>query len=323
MNSEILGAGISDFVDKVWYVDGDNGASTNGGEEPAQSFSLIQTAINSASADDLILVRVRAMAATDTDPVSYAEALTIPAGKSRLKIIGVGNGVAQGALPQVKKGSGSNALLTVRSAGCLVTGLGFNGAGSTGGGILLDDDGGTAKSAFGSVVEQCHFKNCVGSTADNAATGGAVQWAAAGNSWQVRIANNRFYKNVGDVVLIGTSASVPQDVVIDNNQFSGPAASTDCNLYLAGGSGMNGVHVTNNFFPALPALGGTTDRFVDMTGCVGILASNFFAILTAATGTPKTFAAAGTGAFVPTTVFMAGNFGETTTAGESGEVIRT
>ena len=113
-----------------------------------------------------------------------------------------------------------------------------------------------------------------------------------------------FYKNVGDIVLLGTSAAVPQDVVIEDNIFSGPADSVDCNLYLAGGSGMNGVYIRNNVFPVFPNLSsGATLLYADLTGCVGILAGNYF-------GTDKTFGAAGNGALVPTTVFLSGNYDE-------------
>ena len=44
-------------------------------------------------------------------------------------------------------------------------------------------------------------------------------WSSDGGAWQVRIAGNVFYKNVGDVILKGTSVSVPQDVIIENNIF--------------------------------------------------------------------------------------------------------
>ncbi len=215
--------------------------------------------------------------------------------------------VHRGGVPQIKIGAGSTAMLTVRSPGCLIANLGFNGASSTGGGILLDDDGST-KTAFGTTIVNCHFKNCVGTTATNAATGGAIMWSAEGNAWQVLIKGNRFYKNVGDVVLLGTSGSLPQDVVIEDNVFSGPAASVDCNLYLAGGSGMNGVIIRNNDFTCFPAIGsGTNATPAVLTGCVGQMSGNRFAC------TGKTFGAAGN-VVVPTTVFMTGNWQETAIA---------
>ncbi|MCR4329488.1 MAG: hypothetical protein NUV65_03005, partial [Candidatus Roizmanbacteria bacterium] len=240
--------------------------------------------------------------------------------KPGLSLVGEGRGLTQGGLPQVKKGSGTTALLTVRAAGCLIANMGFNGSGSTGGGILLDDNNST-KTAFGTTIVGNHFKNCVGTTATDGRTGGAVQWTAEGNAWQVRIEGNRFYKNVCDVLLKGTSNSVPQDVIIKDNVFSGPAASVDVNLYLAGGSGMNGVLIEGNIFQQLPAIGsGSVARFIDATGCVGMLVKNYFGCLTAATGTTLTFLAAGTAAKIPTTMHVVANWGQSNTEAESGEI---
>lgn len=305
----------------VWFVDGDK-SGDGGGKTWDDACNDIQAAVNAASAGDAIYIAARTITALATDPVSYAETVIIPNAKSNLSLIGVSRGRTQGGLPQVKIGAGSTAMLTVRAPGCLIANLGFNGVSSTGGGVLLDDDGGSTKVAFGTSIVNCHFKNCVVTTPDSR-TGGAIMWSTNGGAWQVLIQGNRFYKNVGDVVLIGTSSSVPQDVVIEDNVFSGPAANVDSNIY-TGGSGINGLIVRDNYFTAMPALSnGSVLRYVDLTGSVGLMADNYFASLTAATGSPVTFAADGTGGKVPTTVFMAGNWGETTTAGESGEIIRT
>jgi len=294
----------------AFYVDGDKGSDNNSGRTPRDAKKTIQGAVTAASAWDTVYVFPKTIAAGATDPSSYAETVIIPATHAGLALIGVGTGRTQGGLPQIKKGSGSTALLTVRAPGCLIANLGFNGGSSTGGGILLDDDGST-KTAFGTTITGCHFKNCVGSTATNAATGGAIQWAATGGAWQVLIKGNRFYSNVGDVVLLGTSGSVPQDVVIEDNIFSGPAASVDCNLYLAGGSGMNGVIIRNNEFTSFPAItSGTNAKPLVLTGCVGTLSGNTFAC------TGKTFGATAN-VTVPTTVLMSGNYQE------SGLITRT
>lgn len=297
------GVPLGNLRGNYFFVDGTRGADGNSGRTLKRAFATIQRAftVNAGRPNACVFVLPKEMAVTSTDPVSYAETVIIDAPSSAL--IGVSRGVTQGGLPQIRKGSGAVAHITVRAPGCLISGIGINGASATGGGILLDDDGGATKSAFGTTIFGCHFKNCKGSTATNAATGGAIQWATAGNAWQVRIQGNRFYKNVGDVVLIGTGGSVPQDVVIDSNQFSGPAASVDCNLYLAGGSGMNGVHITNNVFPALPAIGaGSQVAYIKATGCIGILAGNRF-------GTDSAFGGAQVNT-IPTTLFLAGNWDE-------------
>jgi hypothetical protein len=300
---------------KVLFVDGDYGSDGNDGTSPDFAFATIQAAVTASTHNSTIYIKAMNMAAGATDPGNYAETIIVPAGKSNLKLIGVSANRTQGGLPQIKKGSGSTALLTIRAPGCLVANLGFNGGSSTGGGILLDDDSST-KSAIGTSILNCHFKNCVGSTATNAATGGAIMWASTGGAWQVLIKGNRFYKNVGDVVLKGTSVSVPQDVVIEENVFSGPADAVDCNLYLMGGSGMNGVIIRNNEFTCFPAIGsGTNAKQLCLTGCVGTLTGNYFAT------TAKTFGAAGHN-LVPATVFISGNYQEPA-AGASGEIGRT
>lgn len=313
------------------YVDGDNGNDNNDGLSPDNAKATIQQAVTDAGAFSRIYVFPKNMAAGATDPASYEQNVIIPATHECLQIIGVPyGGRTQGGLPQMKDGTGtSTAILIIRAPGCMIANIGINGAGNTGGGILLDDDAST-KSAFGTTITNCHFKNCKGSTATNAATGGAIMWNTTGGAWQVLINHNKFYKCVGDIILLGTTSSRPQDVVIEDNIFSGPASSTDCNLYLAAGSGMDGVYVNRNVFTAMPAVGsGTNVRFADMTGCVGTLTNNTFACLVSEASTGElTFGASGTGAKIPTTVFMANNWGQSDSTaaaadGAAGEVFRT
>ena len=314
--SEVLGFMSSSFGNTL-FVDTNSGSDNNDGGSPEKAFATIQAAVTAGTKLTTVIVKAKNMSAGDTDPGSYTENIVIPAAKWGMRIIGDGfENRTQGGLPQLKVGSTTTqALLTIRAPGVTIAGLGFNGTGATGGGILLDDDGST-KTAFGTSIIGCHFKNCVGTTATNAATGGAIQWSAAGGAWQVRIAGNRFYKNVGDIVLLGTSGSQPQDVIIEDNVFSGPAANVDCNLYLAGGSGMNGVVIRNNDFPCFPAIGsGTNAKQLALTGCVGSLVGNTFGC------SAKTFGATGDN-LVPTTVLMSNNYQECAAAA-SGEIGRT
>ena len=309
----------------VWFVDGDQSTGSHGGRSWSDAFD--ETEFDGAlsaldiRAGDVVYVAARTMAQTDTDPVSYTTNLTIDV--PQVSIIGVSRGRTQGGLPQFKVGATTTqAVIRVRAPGVMIANIGINGAGATGGGISLDDDGGTTYAAFGWSVLGCHFKNCVGTTATNALTGGAVMIGSNGGAWQGLLAGNKFYKNVGDFVLMGTSGSVPQDIVIEDNIFSSPAANTDVNV-ITGGSGINGLFLRNNEFPAMPALSSaTTARYVDLTGSVGLMSGNRFASVTATTSQVVTFAAAGTGGKVPTTVFMADNYGETVTDSESGEITR-
>jgi hypothetical protein len=313
--NQVLGLGdklrnalmIGTVVKLKWYVDGTYGDDTNNdGLSWEGAFKTIQKAVDVAGPNDMIVIMPKLMTAGSTDPVSYEETIIIPATKPGLAIVGYSTGRAQGGLPQIKKGSGSAALITIRAPGCLIANIGINGSGSTGGGILLDDDGAT-KTAFGTSIIGCHFKNCRGSSATDGRTGGAIQWTSAGNAWQVLIKGNRFYKNVGDIVLLGTSGSVPQDVVIEENVFSGPAASVDVNIYAAAGSGMDGIIIQNNVFTAFPAIGGgSVVRFMDLTGCIGVVSGNRFAD----TGTSTGYGAAKAKAKIPTTVLEIENYSE-------------
>jgi len=327
---------VKDLLEKtepfgnVFYVDGTNGDDDNTGPDWDHAFATIQAAVDEASAYDIICIAPKRipvaaeLGGAGTDPNSYAETIIIPNTKPHLALIGVSRGRTQGGLPQIKKGSGAVALLTIRAAGCLIENLGFNGSGSTGGGILLDDDGGLTKTAFGTTIKNCHFKNCAGTTATNAATGGAIQWAntTEGGAWQVNIKGCRFYKNVGDIINLEGSGCTPQDVIIEDCDFSGPAANVDCNIYAAAG-GFNGLTINKCRFQQLPNIGsGTNKRFIILpTGTVGMMTNCTFGCQTSHTGGTKiTFRSGGTGADFPTTFHIAKNFGQSILQNESGEI---
>jgi len=290
----------------VWYVDASVVTGVSGdGTTWDESFLTISEAVSAASRQDIIYISSIDITDTTGDPSNYAETITIPLAKDGLALIGVSRGLTQGGLPQIKIGAGAIPMLKIQAPGCLIANLGFNGYGSTGGGILLDDDYST-KSAFGTTITGCHLKNCVVTT-KHAETGGAIYTTSAGNAWQVTISGNHFYKNEADIVLVGTSNTQPQDWVIINNIFSGPAANVDCNLFLKGaGDGVNGVIIDNNVFPCDPAIAaGTHNISCDLTGCTGIYSNNMHGHigLTLGDGTV-------TGGIIPTTVFMVNNYQE-------------
>lgn len=312
---------------KVHYVDGD--ISTGGsGTFWDDAFKTVGAAITAASAFDVIYVSPKEITDFTGDPTSYEENLVIPAGKNHLSIIGVSRGRTQGGLPQFKDGATStDPILKIRSNGVLIQSIGFNGAGNTGGGILLDDDYST-KSAFATTIDSCHFKNLHGPDVDDAKEGGAIMWGTEGNAWQCSITNNQFYKNVADITVLGTTNTRPQDVLIQGNVFSGDGVSTDCNIY-GGGSGFGYVTIDSNVFGALPSLGSDVNRYIWLTGTLlGMVSNNVFGAITAEAETDVTFGATGSAALIPTTVFMANNWGEngpTAAAadGAAGEVFRT
>ena len=296
---KVIGAGRPQRTNTyAYYVDGTYGSDSNDGRSPSHAKKTIQSAVTDAGEGGTVYVFPKVHTDYTGDPVSYAETVIIPYTHSNLAIIGVGRGRVQGGLPQIKIGSGAVALLTVRAPGCGIYNIGFNSSGSTGGCILLDDDYST-KSAFGTTIKNCHFKNSVNGTA--ASDGGAIQWSAAGNAGQVQISNCQFYRNCCDICILGTSSTVPQDVVIKDCIFSADAAIADCNIY-AGGSGFGGGLIIDNcIFPKQPAKG-TTDRFTNIT-CYGTAGTGIISnCVFGAAGTTTGYGAAKATAIIGTTI---------------------
>lgn len=317
-------------TDGYLFVDGDK--STGGaGRSWADAYATIQAAVTAANAGDTIFVAGRTITATATDPVSYAETIIIPNATAQLSLIGVSRGRTQGGLPQVKiGGSSTTAMLTIRAPGCLVANMGFNGASSTGGGIKLDDNG-TTKVAFGTTIAGCHFKNTTPPTATDARTGGAIYTSADGGVWQLRVVGNEFYKCYGGIVMVGTSLSVPQDWIIEDNVFSS-AANTDVDgdIYVAA-DGVKGLVIRNNHFATVDGCAGTSgdvQHYIELgAGTTGIISGNTFACKTGTEDTPLSFGASThTACKIPATVRMAGNFGEAAVGSKAngfGDVYRT
>lgn len=313
---------------KNLYVDGTYGSDAASGTSPGRAKKTVQAAIDVASAFSTIYVYAKDMTAGATDPASYEENLIIPATEEGLAIIGVSRGRTQGGLPQFKDGSGTTtSILIIRSPGCYIANIGFNGAGNTGGGILLDDDSST-KTAFGTTIFNCHFKNSKSS--GNASTGGAIAWSANGGAWQVLIDSCHFYNCRAGIVLIGTGQSRPQDVVIKNCSFLASANTTvDCDIYLAGGSGVDGLLIDGCQFAVVdvPAYASSpaAARYLDLTGCTeGMVSNCAFACISQGTSA-KTWGSSGDAALIPTTVRISRCHGEPASdaTGDSGDVYRT
>jgi hypothetical protein len=116
-------------------------------------------------------------------------------------------------------------------------------------------------------------------------------------------------------------------VVIEDCTF-GSSANTDidCDIYLAGGSGAQGVIIRRCAFQTVdvPAYATTpiAARYLDLTGCEGLIEACSFACIGQGTSA-KTFGAAGDGAKIPTTVRMAGCYGEVGATATTGEILRT
>src|SRR3990172_2950068 len=182
----------------VWFVDGDKSGSGAGGRTWEDAFTESDFNGNISTlgvvAGDVVYVAGRTMAATDTDPISYTTNLVINV--PQVSLIGVSRGRTQGGLPQLKVGATTTSpIIEIKAPGVMIANIGINGAGVTGGGVWI---------------------------------------GSAGGAWQGLLAGNKFYKNVGDFVVAGTSGSVPQDIVLEDNIFSSPAASVDVPVITSG-----------------------------------------------------------------------------------------
>jgi hypothetical protein len=283
---------------RAWFVDATNGLDGNSGKSPKNAFASIGQAVEDnpdLQEFDTVYVFPKTMLVTDTDPGNYAETFTIST--PQISLIGIGAGPVQASLPQVKIGAGTTAMCTIAAPGVTIQGIGFNGASSTGGGIKINE------ISSGLVIRGCHFKNCA-CHATNGTLGGAIYWTASGGGWQTLIEDNRFYKNVADIVMLGTGSSVPQDVVIRGNIFGGPAANVDVNILVAA-DGINGLFIHDNLFTCIPNVSsGTNATILKLgTGTVGGVTKNFFCAAGEAFGAAQANV-------VPTTVLFAGNWSE-------------
>ncbi|HDZ44845.1 hypothetical protein LCGC14_0520940 [marine sediment metagenome] len=307
-----------------YFVDGDNGADTNDGKSWGNAFVTIQAGIDACSQGDRVYVKPLEGDASDgdTDPDSYAELLTLGAGKDGVAIIGVSRGLAQGAQPQLKiGGSSTTPMIKVEAFGCLIHNITINGASSTGGGIEIHGDGST-KDAGGLVVSNCHIKNCKAS--GNAATGGGISWTTNGSAWYVTIVNCEFIDNRAGIVMRGTGNSIPRHVKIRACRFGSAVNTTVDADILVVASGIKDLFIEDCVFATVdvPAYASspTAARYIELSaGTTGLISNCTFACQDS-----KTFGATGDGAVIPTTVRMAKNYYEAAAAtSDQGLVGRT
>lgn len=318
LNGNVVPLAVAPAFGNVILVDGDHGSAT----DTRLPYSTIQLGVAAAAHGDTVLIRALdsdtagISAGTAADPPGYVGDVTISPGQENISLIGIGGGLSQMSQPCIRVGATTtNPLITVQAVGVAISNLTINGSAGTGGGIKLDAVASTS-DAGGLVVSGCIFKGCKGATAPTT-RGGAI-WASGGGSWYVTIANNDFYGCRVGIALIGSSSvSVPKCWKILNNRFFGTSAETDCciDLTAAGADGINGLVIDSCLFgvvdvPTYATGTGYKSRYLDLTGCTnGILSNCVFAAIAEGTGV-VTFKAAGTAAYVPTTVRIVNCTGE-------------
>ncbi len=193
----------------TWFVDSDN--SVNGsGTTWAKAKTTIAAAVAVASARDIILVAptINQMAGTTTN--DYAEAVTIPATKMGLSIIGMGHD--QEAVIWASP-SQNSAPLTINARGCYVSGFRFRPNGSSTAGIVLVTNTALTANAEGTAIENCTFR----STTQDALAGIELQ----GGCNDIRIRHCIFDNVVAGIRQTNSDNSIAYRVTIEHNQING------------------------------------------------------------------------------------------------------
>jgi hypothetical protein len=308
------------------YVDASFGNDGQSGLSPKFAKQTIQNAIDTANSWDTIMIFPKLLdnsnlAAVATDPADYAETIIIPVEKPGLALIGVGTGRTQGGLPQIKIGAGSTAMITIRAAACLIANLGINGASSTGGGILLDDDSLT-KAAFGTTILNCHFKNCKRHATQGSA-GGAITVASTGGAWQVLVKGCKFYNCVCGIASVATGVVPTQDWTIEDCNFSSSAKTlADVDIFDSA-CGITGLVVRRCNFGTVnvPATsGGNVSRYIKLSDSSnGVVQDCTFGYVAQGSGS-LTAGATGTAITVPVTVRLANCWGECESTSATGAI---
>jgi hypothetical protein len=307
------GAGSDTFASgNIWFVNG-SASSSGDGKSPQTPFTTIQAAVDAASEGGVIYIAPKTIPSGATDPVGYAESVIVGNSKPKLSLIGIQTGRAMGGQPMLRQGAGTAAHIILRAPGCTVKNLTINGASNSGGGILIDESA-TGYVAFGTTIEGCYFKNCRGSAA--ASTGGAIAWSSNGGGWQTLIQDCIFSNCRAGIVVPGTSASVPESLVIRYCEFLASVnTTTDADIYIAA-SGVISLNIHDCVFGTVdvPAYASSPDaaRYIYLAaGNKGVIANSYLAC------TGKTIGAAGDAAIVPTTVRVASIYQESGLTGRT------
>ena len=288
----------------IYFVDGisggDGGTYAVSAKSPDHAFKSVGKALSVADAFDVVYVLDRGTAAT-TDPDPYVEAtanLSITVAKQCLKLVGCPTSLDNPFMIQIKgHASLTTPVLDVYAPMCSIENLSFNRGYSTTGGIWLRDEGDGVKSAQGTTISNCHFKNMRGSAAANTSQGGGV---VIEGGWNYTIKNSWFDDCRCGIYSSSGSASTVKWLRILGCHFNGTKTNRDVDIF------MDGVHYSTSIedctFADQPAYAGAGNLAVYLVLLAdGVIANCRFGGLAAGT-----FGATGNAAKVPTTFFMAG-----------------
>jgi len=309
--SPMIGAGrLSDIFasGNIYFVNAD-ASRTGNGKSPDRALTSITAALSAMSKDGTIYVKPRTT--TASAQTYYQEDLVIPLTKPNISIIGCGATYGNPSNltgVQLKPLTVAGHLITVNGAGLNLENLRLT---MTGGTALADKCavfGGVQSTSIqpqGLTIRGCIFENCDKS---HAATNVAA--VAVDTSQYVFIEDNFFINCLGGVGVSSITGHAGR-TVIRRNIFSGGAEKRDCDIIASLGDAANGMGFIvdwNIFADILPAhSGGTTGRWIKITGAGGGMISNNMFASTAATGANQ-WGPTGTQTIIPDTTFFVNNF---------------
>lgn len=263
---------------QTWFVDYDHGNEGNTGKKPTAAFVNLQTAIDKASAGDVIYIRNRDQDTTSTDPETILPASTtnwsVAEAKVHLSIIGASNvshvPTAETMMSVILKGhatANTTAVLDWRGAFGLIENLGFHRGASTAGGLLALTGNSTTLRACGTTVNNCLFR------LSNHEIGALYNV----DNWWVTVYGCVFHDCRIGVEFHGSSSTIRRNSIIGCAFRNQTATSVDTNIKLNGTNTQDVYIVDCNFTCNAPNYSGGTNLYINATAAAsgGIIRCNF------------------------------------------------
>lgn len=313
-HKRVIGAGrLADMwaSSSMYFVDGDNGNSSNRGLYVDEAVTLISTAVNNCNnagyRDATIYVRPRS---TSTgNQTYYVDNVTIPIGLAGLSVIGAGSNPKRPYMGiDVKAASTTSHLVNVKAPHVTLEGLRLAGTGQN----ATDDVaivyaynyGNGSGAPYGLCIRGCRL--------DNAKLGAAVRMDSPVG---VVIEDCSFHDNAKSIyTTLSEMSGAAFGPRVENCDFGGAAAGRDVDILISQGGLGNTTGADHwlikwcDFTDDLPAKG-ANNRFIKIANAdVGHIAFCTFPVSPGANHI-DTYGAAGTTCVIPTTWTMAGCYG--------------
>ncbi len=261
---------------KVLFVDYDNGAEGGLGTSPKGACKYLQSAIDLASAWDVIYVRPRTPDSTGGDPARILPLSTtnnsIAYTKHGISIIGTGTGQGSAGQAQTVISAGDTTTTTpaldIKAPFTTIENIGFKPGASTVGHIWSKTDAST-RYAFQNTFYKCWFRD---GDATHTASGALVNDAA----WYDNIIGCTF-SGCARGIVIGASNSTPAGIVIRACDFDAAIASVTADIYTSGA--VTRILITKcNFNHVLPT-GGSPNKYVSIASAsTGLISDSYFGV---------------------------------------------